>query len=384
VPPSYTPVDYTSKALQQTRVGLSWDADDPDRKKQLRRKITPEQLKEEDFAAYLGSGSEDDLDDADAQARGSVGVAGVARWLTDSSPLQKGEAARLRALILGSAAAAAPASEDDGDEDEEAVKCSAFRAAATGGDMVVTFGGGLEERLLAKRAAAAGAPPATVWEEHLRSRRAKKLAAKQAQTLPPPADDAGFDDPFFSVGGGGAAAWEAEGEQDDEEKPRAKPRKKLERKAAAAAPVDDPAAARRRAELELLVMNDAQLREGLAHRPAPAASAAVRLSRKEARHAARTAKLAAREEDAELGVAAEVDVADPRFDALFTRPEFALDPTDPRFKSLKGVDAIRKEAALRRASGRSSAPAVALWDEPVVAGSSFSSLVKRLKKRGGA
>jgi hypothetical protein len=69
VPPTYTPVDYTSKALQQTSVGLSWDADDPDRKKHLRRKITADQLKEEDFAAYLGSCSEDEGEDADAQAR---------------------------------------------------------------------------------------------------------------------------------------------------------------------------------------------------------------------------------------------------------------------------------------------------------------------------
>ena len=69
VPAEYTPVDYTTKALQQTRVTLTWDADDPERKKQLRRKLTSEQLRDEDFAAYLGSGSEDEQDEDEKQVR---------------------------------------------------------------------------------------------------------------------------------------------------------------------------------------------------------------------------------------------------------------------------------------------------------------------------
>jgi hypothetical protein len=72
VPAEYTPVDYTTKALQQTRVTLTWDADDPERKKQLRRKLTSEQLRDEDFAAYLGSGSEDEQDEDEKQVRTSV------------------------------------------------------------------------------------------------------------------------------------------------------------------------------------------------------------------------------------------------------------------------------------------------------------------------
>ena len=40
VPSDYVPVDYTSKALQQTNVQLTWDQDDADRKRKLRRKLT--------------------------------------------------------------------------------------------------------------------------------------------------------------------------------------------------------------------------------------------------------------------------------------------------------------------------------------------------------
>lgn len=128
VPSDYVPVDYTSKALQQTNAQLSWDLDDPDRRKKLRRKLTgarpmrpctthlfavrpfirrsrpvttsaelllrqnsalstlllhpssaADQLKEEDFAAFMGSDSDDEVGDPETGAE------------------------KLRALLLGTA-----------------------------------------------------------------------------------------------------------------------------------------------------------------------------------------------------------------------------------------------------------------------------------------
>ena len=327
VPPSYVPVDYTSRALQQTSVGLSWDADDPDRKKQLRRKITAEQLKDEDFAAYLGSGSEEEEGDGE-------------------------ETARLRTLIMGgSAAGPEPARDADG-QGVWPRRSATQSGAQAEGDMIVTFGGGLEERLQARRAGVGrGEPaaPATVWEEHLAKRQAKKVAARLAAAPPP--DTTGFDDPYFAGGGAGAGAW---AEPEEEEEAAERPRKKLARGAAVAAPLDASAALldrQQRAKLELLVMDDAQLRVGelpdtRAQLPVPGAG---RVSRKEARRVARAAKLAAREEDEGLGgEGGGLDAGDARFEALFVRPEFALDPTDPRFKAVKrGVDVIRKEKAAR-------------------------------------
>jgi hypothetical protein len=244
--------------------------------------------------------------------------------------------------------------------------------------MIVTFGGGLEERLQAKRAArSGGAHQTTVWEEHLQSRQAKKLAAKKAKTtVAQPADDMGFDDPFFSVGGG--TAW-AEPDKEDKEAPRERLRKRSLRKVAETAPADAATAAeeiRRRAELELMVMDDSRLREcALTSQAAAAPLYAARPSRKQARRAARAAKLAARDDDADvIGVAAAgLDVSDPRFQALFTRPEFALDPTDPRIKGIKSVDAIRAEAAVRRGVAAHNHGRTDLKE-------AFSSLVKRMQK----
>ena len=71
-------MEYTTQALQQTRVTLTWDADDPERKKRLRRKLTAEQLRDEDFAAYLGSGSEEDEEhDEEAQVRALAPTRGM-------------------------------------------------------------------------------------------------------------------------------------------------------------------------------------------------------------------------------------------------------------------------------------------------------------------
>ena len=43
-----------------------------------------------------------------------------------------------------------------------------------------------------------------------------------------------------------------------------------------------------------------------------------------------------------------MDVSDSRFAALFTSPEFALDPTDPRFAASEGTQKILRETARRR------------------------------------
>jgi hypothetical protein len=45
-----------------------------------------------------------------------------------------------------------------------------------------------------------------------------------------------------------------------------------------------------------------------------------------------------------------VDIGDQRFEALFTSPDYALDPTDPRFKAGEGAKSIQQETAKRRGS----------------------------------
>lgn len=103
IPKKYTPKPaMITEALQRSAVKLTWDQDDPDRKRITRSRLTREDLDEADLRAYLASDSEDDEEDncaaanADAQAKE-----------TPSQPKSKAESkaekiAKYRALLLES------------------------------------------------------------------------------------------------------------------------------------------------------------------------------------------------------------------------------------------------------------------------------------------
>ncbi len=54
------------------------------------------------------------------------------------------------------------------------------------------------------------------------------------------------------------------------------------------------------------------------------------------------------------GVLFQADLADPRFSGLFKSQDFAIDPTDPRFKQMGG-DASALSAAVAKQRSRASA-----------------------------
>ena len=67
VPSDYEPPEFSVKALQRTNVKLSWDDDDPARRRAFSRKLTEDKLKDEDFAAYMGAGSSDDEEEEEEE-----------------------------------------------------------------------------------------------------------------------------------------------------------------------------------------------------------------------------------------------------------------------------------------------------------------------------
>ena len=46
-----------------------------------------------------------------------------------------------------------------------------------------------------------------------------------------------------------------------------------------------------------------------------------------------------------------MDVADPRFAAVFEKHEFAIDPTNPRFKGTEGMKKLLEEGRRKRKAG---------------------------------
>jgi hypothetical protein len=55
IPADYEPLTFVAKALQHTEVQLTWDAQDEGRKRALTKKVTADEIKEDDFKARGGA-----------------------------------------------------------------------------------------------------------------------------------------------------------------------------------------------------------------------------------------------------------------------------------------------------------------------------------------
>ncbi|KAF5735917.1 pre-rRNA-processing protein esf1 [Tripterygium wilfordii] len=146
VPVNYEGLHFHTRALQQSKVHISWDEDEPHRVKTLNRKFNADQLAELELKEFLASDeSETDDDENDEAAE-------------DQSDVKYKKRDKYRALVQ-----AGDGSDEDGDEE--------------GQDMEVTFNTRLEDlskRILEKK----DKESETVWEAYLRKRREKKKSRK--------------------------------------------------------------------------------------------------------------------------------------------------------------------------------------------------------------
>ncbi|XP_022739833.1 ESF1 homolog isoform X2 [Durio zibethinus] len=145
-PADYEGLNFHTQALQQSKIHLSWDEDEPQRGKILKRKFNAEQLAELELKEFLASDeSESDDDENEDTAK-------------DQSDKKNKKRDIYRALLQSG-----DGSDEDGEDD--------------GQDMEVTFNTGLEDiskRILEKKDKEAE----TVWEAHLRKRQEKRKAKK--------------------------------------------------------------------------------------------------------------------------------------------------------------------------------------------------------------
>ncbi len=148
--------------------------------------------------------------------------------------------------------------------------------------------------------------------------------------------DLGFEDPFFTAPEEDKAATTAARKE-------AKRLKRAERAAAEAV------ASAQRAELELLVAEDSGKpgTRSIAHFDMHEIERAEKTLKKKKRKG----KLSAREKaalEAKERDSFHMDVQDPRFGAVFERPEFAVDPSHPKFKGTEGMKALLEEGRRKR------------------------------------
>ncbi|KAF2268837.1 hypothetical protein CC78DRAFT_529809 [Lojkania enalia] len=315
---AYKPNEFTTDALTHSKVKLTWDADDTTRKEAQKRAFSQREVDENDLQAYLGSDASSDEEGVDAKSS---------------------KAAVLRAALgLGSSGQLSRFNSGLSKRDRDFQKPE--------GEMQVTFSAGLS----------ANAPKGSVFENEpisnettiekyvrkekerraRRKERAKALreggdydAAVQEPLAKDQADEGDpWNDPFFnSDPETEKKAMKAQSKKSQKEK-RREEREKAEKQSAA-----------ERAELELLMVDDED-------------SKVKHFDMNEIMKAEKAKKKGKKRRKDDSAPAAEddfkMDVSDPRFAKLYESHEFAIDPTNPRFKGTSGMKALLEEGRKKR------------------------------------
>jgi hypothetical protein len=353
IPDGYRPNEFVTDALQHSKVRLTWDADDPSRKEAQKRAFSGSraEIDENDLKAYLGSDSSDNEDelrstvpivvdsttDERTQTEGQVNGS---KPEEDNPNMSKKEKERLRMrALLGLGAEPIPSSK------------SRKAEAEPKGGLQITFTSGLSDKKKGSSVFVNTPEEAveTTMERYVNKERERKARRKEkmkaarngepvkkdeAEDSPAEAkEDLGFDDPFFTAPEEDKAAGLAARKE-------AKRKKRAERAEAEAATDGQ------RAELELLMVDEADRGE-IKHFDINAISRAEKVLKRKGKkvHKSERDKDAV---EAKQNDEFEMNVADPRFGAVFEKPEFAVDPSHPRFKGTEGMKKLLEEGRKKR------------------------------------
>ncbi|OLN95808.1 Pre-rRNA-processing protein esf1 [Colletotrichum chlorophyti] len=372
VPEGYKPVEFITDALQHSKVKLTWDVNPEEaaRKASINRAFTGSraQLEENDLKAYLASDSEDDDESL-------AGIEEEAEEGADEPKLSKKELARRKmreALGLG-------------DEEEKKDK------GAPVGDMEITFTPALTETKKDKKE---GEEETTIekYKRKERERKEQKREAARARregaagAKAPEAgekkveEDLGFDDPFFTT-----------------EEPPARTKtsiRKEERLAKRAArEAEEKEKAEQKAQLKLLMTDDkADEGDHLDHFDMNEIMKAEKAKKKKGKGKKKGKKGGdADDENVGLQQGFDIDVGDDRFKAVFESHEYAIDPSNPKFKGTEAMRKLLEEGRKKRKAGadeeepveREGKKAKKQKGEKQGGADELSGLVASVKKRAG-
>ncbi|GFF86379.1 pre-rRNA-processing protein esf1 [Aspergillus udagawae] len=336
IPDGYQPNEFVTDALQHSKVKLTWDAEDKSRKEAQARAFrgSRKDIDENDLKAYLASDSSDD--EAEEEA---VEVVDTTKGDGSSTKISKKEEERQRMrALLGLSTESLKSSKSSGPVGEMEVTFTSGLAGEPNRDTIFENEPEKEETTLEKYVRK---------ERERKKRRKEKLKAlKRGETEgeanadasdgdaasagegQAPQEDLGFNDPFFDDLDGKATA--------------AARRKEEKRKKRAEREAEEAANAAKRAELELLMLDDNK--SGIKHFDMNEIEKAQKQARKKN-------KKKAKEQAQTVNDDFQMDVSDPRFTRLFESHEYAIDPTNPKFKPTSGMKALLDEGRKRRRDG---------------------------------
>ena len=326
IPSGYRPNEFCTEALTHSKVRLTWDDDDKTRKEVQKRAFSRAEMDENDLLAYIGSGS------SDAESVGSRAAASKDR----KASKREEERAKMRAalgLALEKSTASSERNKPVGDME------ITFTSALSGVDG--EKGNVFEDEPLDHEST----KQQYIRKERERKQRRKEKLKAEKRGATDAGDvnadeiayndgeqDLGFDDPFFNDPAAVATKEKAA--------KKAKKAKKTElREAEEAVAVD------RRAELELLMADDqADQAQHFDMKEIEKAEKAARKKRK-------GEKLGRLGLEGHIKDEFQLETEDPRFKALFESHEFAIDPTNPRFKGTQGMKMLLEEGRKKRKVG---------------------------------
>ncbi|KAI0204872.1 hypothetical protein F4808DRAFT_313451 [Astrocystis sublimbata] len=327
--PNYQPTEFVTDALQHSRVKLTWDIapDDAARKADMKKAFSGSRadIEENDFRAYLASDSEGE-DDGDVEVVDAVAEESIAK----GEPVLSSKELKARKLREALGLSAVPMAKSS-------------RSIGPVGDMQVTFTPALmgEEKKNEPQA------EETTVEKYIRKERERKARKKEQSVLkrtgeeekgkaaeePDEAEeDLGFDDPFFMT--------------DEPPKPSKSSERKEERR-------------RRREEKEAAAAENAaqnaQLEKIMAGGPKDQAQHIdhfdmAEITKAEKRKSKKGKKKGKDQSEDHGGLQEgfDMDVSDDRFKAVFESHEFAIDPSNSKFKSTPGMKKLLEEGRKKR------------------------------------
>jgi hypothetical protein len=326
VPEGYKPIEFVTDALQHSKVKLTWDMhpEETSRKESIKRAFSGSraEIQENDLRAYLASDSEGEDND----------VKGDEVADEEAPKLTKKELARKKmreALGLS----------------EESIAKSSKSGPV--GDMQITFSAALTDKETKKKS---DKDAETTIEKYMRKERERKERKREiakarrddqdpneiGQTNEEEGDgneDLGFDDPFFTAEEPAKASGSAARKEER--------RKKREAREAEAAEK-----AEQKAQLELLMAdNPTDAAEHLDHFDMNEILRSEKDKRK-----GKKGKKGKKPDVVRSGLQEgfELDVADDRFKAVFERHDYAIDPSNPKYKATEGMKKLLETSRKKR------------------------------------
>ncbi|TQS33184.1 hypothetical protein Golomagni_06478, partial [Golovinomyces magnicellulatus] len=335
LPETYKPIEFVTSALQSSKVKLTWDLnpEDASRKESIKRAFTGSRadLDENDLRTYLASDSEgDDAEESEAEDGDDQGDEEE-----DAPKLSKKELARKKMReALGLGDEPAPRRSKDGPVGEMEVTFTPALAEDTKKDAD-------EEETTIEKYKRKERERKEQRRERARAKRGEE-AKEDDDEQRDPEGDLGFDDPFFTS--------EAPTVSKSSQRKADRLAKREARDAAEAE------SASQKAHLTKVMAEDED-EEGVAgkrldHFDMNEIARAEKIRSKKGK-AAKSKKNKDKLEKATgmLQDGFEMDVADQRFQAVFDNHEFAIDPSNPKFKGTSGMKKLLEEGRKKRRGG---------------------------------